>query len=65
MYPWANLGLELWQLAHNLGYLFDKTPFYRPWLAWMRVDIRRLGQADYVRIVPMHIGDPWLILSSN
>lgn len=47
MYPWANLGLELWQLAHNLGYLFDKTPFYRPWLAWMKVDIRRLGAADY------------------
>ncbi|QRV76634.1 cyclin-dependent kinase inhibitor [Ceratobasidium sp. AG-Ba] len=47
IYPWANLGLELWQLAHSLGYLFDKTPFYRPWLAWMRVDVRRLSQADY------------------
>lgn len=47
IYPWANLGLELWQLAHNLGYLFDKTPFYRPWLAWMGVDVRRMGPADY------------------
>ncbi|ELU41829.1 cyclin-dependent protein kinase inhibitor [Rhizoctonia solani AG-1 IA] len=48
IYPWMNLGMELWQLAHSLGYLFDKTPFHRPWLAWMGVDIRRLGSADYV-----------------
>ncbi|KAF8741661.1 Glycerophosphoryl diester phosphodiesterase family, partial [Rhizoctonia solani] len=47
IYPWMNLGMELWQLAHSLGYLFDKTPFHRPWLAWMGVDIRRLGSADY------------------
>ncbi|KAJ1311287.1 hypothetical protein OPQ81_009785 [Rhizoctonia solani] len=47
LYPWMNLSMELWQLAHSLGYLFDKTPFYRPWLAWMGVDIRRLGSADY------------------
>ncbi|CAE6456532.1 unnamed protein product [Rhizoctonia solani] len=48
VYPWINLSMEIWQLAHSLGYLFDKTPFYRPWLAWMGVDIRRLGSADYV-----------------
>ncbi|CAE6408550.1 unnamed protein product [Rhizoctonia solani] len=47
IYPWMNLSMELWQLAHSLGYLFDKTPFYRPWLAWMGIDIRRLGSADY------------------
>lgn len=58
IYPWANLGLELWQLAHSLGYLFDKTPFYRPWLAWMRVDIRRLGQADYTASHKLSVQTP-------
>lgn len=33
-----------------MAYLFDRTPFYRPWLAWMRVDVRRAGP-DLVYII--------------
>lgn len=47
-YPWANISFELWLVAWNISYLFDKTPFYRPWLAWIGVDLRRLGAADLV-----------------
>jgi len=47
LYPWVNSGYELWLLAYNVGYLFDKTPFYRPWLSWIGVDLRRLGPDDY------------------
>lgn len=48
LYPWANISFELWLVAWNISYLFDKTPFYRPWLAWIGVDLRRLGAADLV-----------------
>ncbi|KAJ3561155.1 hypothetical protein NP233_g10369 [Leucocoprinus birnbaumii] len=47
VYPWVNTGFELWLLAWNIAYLFDKTAFYRPWLSWIRVDLRRLGVEDF------------------
>ncbi|KAK0490676.1 cyclin-dependent protein kinase inhibitor [Armillaria novae-zelandiae] len=46
LYPWCNASFEVWLLAYNVAYLFDQTPFYRPWLAWMGVDLRRLGIED-------------------
>ncbi|KZV72091.1 hypothetical protein PENSPDRAFT_650017 [Peniophora sp. CONT] len=46
-YPYCNLAFEGWLLAYNIAYLFDKTPFYRPWLAWVGVDLRRLSIGDY------------------
>lgn len=45
-YPWLNLGYEGWLLVWNMGYLFEKTAFYRPWLSWMGVELRRLGIED-------------------
>jgi len=47
IYPWANSAYELWLLGYNVAYLFDKTSFYRPWLAWIGLDLRRLGPDDY------------------
>ncbi|KDQ14758.1 hypothetical protein BOTBODRAFT_109632 [Botryobasidium botryosum FD-172 SS1] len=49
LYPYANSAYELWLLAYNVAYLFDKTNFYRPWLSWIEVDLRRLGPEDYVQ----------------
>lgn len=49
-YPWINTTFEVWLMLSNVAYLFDRTPFYRPWLAWVGVDIRRLGIEDYVSI---------------
>ncbi|KAI0082598.1 hypothetical protein K474DRAFT_1585646 [Panus rudis PR-1116 ss-1] len=46
VYPWLNTSLELWLLVCNIAYLFEKTPYYRPWLSWIGVDLRRLGMAD-------------------
>ena len=46
VYPWLNLGYEGWLLVWNVGYLFEKTAFYRPWLSWMGVALRRLGIED-------------------
>ncbi|KAG1842215.1 Pex12 amino terminal region-domain-containing protein [Suillus subluteus] len=48
IYPWFNTGFEAWLLAHNVAYLFDRTPFYRPWLAWIGVDLRRLNMDDFL-----------------
>jgi peroxin-12 len=47
-YPWINTAFEVWLLISNVAYLFDKTPFYRPWLRWIGVDIRRMGAEDMV-----------------
>jgi hypothetical protein len=48
LYPWINLSFESWLLVYNIAYLFDRTPFYRPWLSWIGVDLRRLGIEDFV-----------------
>ncbi|KIY72989.1 hypothetical protein CYLTODRAFT_366806 [Cylindrobasidium torrendii FP15055 ss-10] len=45
-YPWLNGAFELWLFLFNVAYLFDKTPYHRPWLSWMGLDIRRLGIED-------------------
>jgi hypothetical protein len=51
IYPWLNTTFEVWLLVSNVAYLFDHTPFYQPWLAWVGVDLRRLGMEDFVCIV--------------
>ena len=47
-----NTCFELWLLACNVAYLFERTPFYRPWLAWIGVDLRRLNADDFVSVTP-------------
>ncbi|ESK93715.1 cyclin-dependent protein kinase inhibitor [Moniliophthora roreri MCA 2997] len=47
LYPWLNTAFEAYLLVCNIAYLFDRTPFYRPWLRWIGVDIRRLGIDDF------------------
>ncbi|TFK43262.1 Pex12 amino terminal region-domain-containing protein [Crucibulum laeve] len=47
VYPWLNMTFEVWLLVWNVAYLFDQTPFYRPWLRWIGVDLRRLGVEDF------------------
>jgi len=51
-FPWLNTTFEVWLLASNVAYLFDRTPFYRPWLPWIGVDLRRLGVEDFVSYLP-------------
>ncbi|TIB37589.1 hypothetical protein E3P86_02129 [Wallemia ichthyophaga] len=50
VYPYANLALESALLSYNVRYMFNSTPFYRPWLAWMNVDIRRQTMSDLLHI---------------
>ena len=45
-YPYAKTAWHVSLLGYNIAYLFDKTPYWRPWLALMRVDIRRMGAGD-------------------
>lgn len=47
-YPYAGAAWQLWLLAYNVGYLFEKTPFWRPWFKLMRMEIRRVASDDYV-----------------
>ncbi|KAK2466431.1 hypothetical protein APHAL10511_002073 [Amanita phalloides] len=52
MYPWLNLTYEGWLLVWNVGYLFEKTGVHRPWLAWMGIEVRRLGVKDMMAQAP-------------
>ncbi|PWN48209.1 hypothetical protein IE53DRAFT_389609 [Violaceomyces palustris] len=45
-YPYIGVLYQLWLLSYNVGYLFDRTPYWRPWLWFMRVDVRRMGGGD-------------------
>ncbi|KAI0776033.1 Pex12 amino terminal region-domain-containing protein [Trametes elegans] len=49
-YPWLNASFEAWLLLWNVAYLFERTPYYRPWLSWVGVDLRRVS-ADDLRAV--------------
>lgn len=49
-WPLLNTSYELLLLAYNIGYLFDKTPYYRPWLHWLGIDLRRMSEQDYRKI---------------
>lgn len=45
-YPYFKTLYQFWLLTYNVRYLFDKTPYWRPWLSLMRVDVRRVGPND-------------------
>ncbi|KAI0832509.1 cyclin-dependent protein kinase inhibitor [Trametes gibbosa] len=47
-YPYLNTSFEVWLLLYNIAYLFERTPHYRPWLAWVGVDLRRVSGEDLV-----------------
>ena len=48
LWPYISKSYEYVLLAYNIGYLFDKTPYYRPWLHWLGIDLRRMSEQDYV-----------------
>lgn len=51
LYPYAQVGLQLWMLSYNVSYLFGRTPYWRPWLKYMRVDVRRaMGNEAPLRV---------------
>ncbi|KAK4052963.1 ubiquitin-protein ligase peroxin 12 [Microbotryomycetes sp. JL221] len=47
LWPLLNLSYELYLLSYNVRYIFDKTPFWRPWFSWMNVEVRRMTAEDY------------------
>ncbi|KAI5124795.1 hypothetical protein M0805_005429 [Coniferiporia weirii] len=46
VYPWLNMSFEVWMMCYNIAYLFDHTAYYRPWLSWIGINLRRLGPDD-------------------
>ena len=49
-YPWMNTAFEVWLLVYNIAYLVERTPYYRPWLSWVGVDLRRVSADDLVSV---------------
>ncbi|WFC96474.1 ubiquitin-protein ligase peroxin 12 [Malassezia brasiliensis] len=59
-YPYAQVAYQLWMLAYNIGYLFNRTPYWRPWLRWMRVDVRRMrGDEEPHTQAARALPSPW------
>lgn len=52
-YPYAASFWQLWILSYNVRYLFAKTHFWRPWLSWLNLEIRRVGPGDYPASIPL------------
>lgn len=51
-FPYLQVAFQLWMLAYNINYLFGRTPYWRPWLAAIRVDVRRaMGNEE-----PLEVG---------
>ena len=50
VWPRISTSYEVLLLAYNIGYLFDKTPYHRPWMHWLGIDLRRMSEQDYVRV---------------
>ncbi|CAO3571344.1 unnamed protein product [Mortierella alpina] len=46
-YPFVNALYQLSILAHYIGYLYNKTPFYSPWLRLIGIEVKRMSAADY------------------
>ncbi|KAG8754770.1 ubiquitin-protein ligase peroxin 12 [Serendipita sp. 396] len=58
-YPILNVLFELWLASYNIAYLFDKSPFYRPWLKWMGLDLRRAPPPQQNVIPPKEYASLW------
>ena len=50
-YPFVNALYQLSILAHYIGYLYNKTPYYSPWLRLIGIEVKRMSAADYVRLL--------------
>ncbi|KAF9425511.1 ubiquitin-protein ligase peroxin 12 [Podila epigama] len=46
-YPFVNAVYQLSILAHYIGYLYNKTPYYSPWLRLIGIEVKRMTAADY------------------
>ncbi|KAF9184352.1 ubiquitin-protein ligase peroxin 12 [Haplosporangium sp. Z 767] len=49
-YPYVNALYQLSILVHYIGYLYNKTPFYSPWLRLIGIEVKRMSAADYREI---------------
>lgn len=49
LWPYVRLALEATRLANALAYLFAKTPYWRPSLWLLGLQVRRMSTDDHVR----------------
>ncbi|BGP53722.1 ubiquitin-protein ligase peroxin 12 [Rhodotorula sphaerocarpa] len=57
-YPYAKLLWQVYLLLYNLRYLFGKSKYWRPWYDWLGIEVRRLGQDDYLLTRPPSPSSP-------
>ncbi|KAG0227110.1 ubiquitin-protein ligase peroxin 12 [Actinomortierella wolfii] len=50
VYPYVNAVYQLLILGHYIGYLYNKTAFYSPWLRIIGIEVKRMTAADYRNI---------------
>lgn len=52
-YPYATSFWQLWILSYNIRYLFNHTPYWRPYLSFLKLEIKRVGPNDYPSSIPL------------
>ncbi|KAF9438981.1 ubiquitin-protein ligase peroxin 12 [Entomortierella beljakovae] len=50
-YPYVNALYQLSILGHYIGYLYNKTPYYSPWLRIIGIEVKRMTATDYREIL--------------
>jgi hypothetical protein len=45
-YPYLNTSYELVLLYYTARYIFNQSAYYRPWLQYLKLDIRRLSMQE-------------------
>ncbi|GMK59364.1 hypothetical protein CspeluHIS016_0703790 [Cutaneotrichosporon spelunceum] len=45
-YPWISTGFETTLLAYDFAYLFERTPYFRPWMRWLGLRVERRQDAE-------------------
>lgn len=48
-YPYTNTAYQAAILLYSAAYMFHDAPFFRPWLHFMRIEIRRMSAQDLQR----------------
>jgi hypothetical protein len=56
VYPYANAAYLSWMLLYQILYLYGKTPYFNPWLNFMKLEVTRMSMGDYVRIFRLVLG---------
>jgi peroxin-12 len=51
VYPVIKAAKAIAECMYQIGYLYDESRYYSPWLHWMGVEYDRFSEEDYVSVL--------------